>query len=76
MPANIDLNNAVTIISLLEQAFKLKIKTGNATLSGSFIHPVTGETAKMGGVIFKPLNIGSGFFLGADEAGSVTLSVP
>ena len=66
-------DNTVTVLSgdITNLTLKLTPKTG--LFGGSFLHPVTGRTAKFKGAVLQIQNFGSGYFLGTNQAGYVTL---
>ncbi len=55
---------------------RLAVKFNPATglFSGSFVHPVTGTTSHLHGVIFQKQNAGYGYFLGVDTSGYASVS--
>jgi len=51
----------------------LKWDVTSGRVSGSFIHPATGRSASLQGVILQNQNLARGFFLGTNQSGSFFL---
>lgn len=51
----------------------MKLSVGSGIFSGRFFHPGLGKTTKFRGAVLQSQNTAGGFFLGADQSGSVRL---
>jgi hypothetical protein len=64
-------NNKVSLCT--PNGFKLAVIAKTGLFSGSFINPATAKPTAFRGALFQKQNDGAGFFLGADQAGFVTV---
>ena len=68
--------NTVTIVSSETAKLALKLNSSSGLLSGSFVHPQTLKKSTIKGVVLQRQNVGTGFFLGTDQSGSVSFGLP
>jgi hypothetical protein len=54
----------------------LKATLSTGVLKGTFIHPVTGQTNNLNGILLQQQNQAAGYFLGPTESGSLLLQAP
>ena len=52
----------------------LEIKTKNGRFNGVFTHPVSGVVTEIRGVILQKQNVGTGYFLGAEQSGYANIA--
>jgi hypothetical protein len=65
--------DSVTVTNHGLDNLAMVIKTNAATFSGSFIHPVTGKSVKVLGVLSAKQNIAAGYFLSPTQSGAVAV---
>ncbi|MEQ1859669.1 MAG: tandem-95 repeat protein [Chthoniobacteraceae bacterium] len=70
---SIDANNRPRFLTQPVERPTIALSAKTGLLKGRFIHSVSGRKAKYGGAVLQKQKLGSGFFLGPTESGSVTL---
>lgn len=71
-PATLDANNRF-VIQANDQNLRLSVSPTTGAIKGSFIHPVTRRTTTERGVVFQKQNLAEGYFLGAEQSGSISI---
>jgi uncharacterized repeat protein (TIGR03803 family) len=66
-------NGSVTVSPVGSDKLTLKINPITGQLSGGFLNPAVGKTAKLSGFLLQTNNSAAGFFLGTNQSGFVTL---
>jgi hypothetical protein len=69
----IDAANRVSLANPALPNLRVFVRPATGVFLATFIHPMTGKSALVRGIIFQRQNTGLGFFLGADESGSANL---
>lgn len=73
-PVTLDATNRVRLSAPALKGLRLKVNAAAGIFSGSFIHPATGASTRIGGVIFQKQNAGFGYFLGKQASGYIHLA--
>lgn len=63
--------NKVTVDMPNPQKLSLTPTPGSGSFKGSFIHPQTGKSTTLNGVLLQKQNLGAGFFPGTNQSGRV-----
>jgi uncharacterized repeat protein (TIGR03803 family) len=70
----ISISNKITVDCSRVDNLKMTINATSGMFTGSFVHPVSGRTVNMQGVLFQKQNIGGGFFVGPTQSGAVNIT--
>lgn len=65
-------NNVVTVQEPILPKLVLRMTPGTGRFTGSFTHPETNTASRISGVILQNVNLGFGFFLGANQSGAAS----
>ena len=66
-------NNRLTVVDPGPSKLTLTVNLSAGSLNGSFMHPQTGKSASIKGVVLQSMNAAGGYFLGTNQSGRVLL---
>jgi len=72
--ATLTKTNTVTIAASEVTGLSVKVNPLRGNFSGKFVHPTTGKSTTIRGVILQKQSAGFGFFIGGTEAGYATFA--